>query len=125
MQNTELSLLLNASTLSPEARHDLLRIFPLLPSTRQIEILDRWPVFLEALYQIEGKAEQAKQLALSETLSRISSLIDEATLRDRARQAVDLQKSKSQQEDTKAGEIYQQGLLEKERQKKLELLQKV
>jgi hypothetical protein len=81
MANFQFSLYLRESGLSEAERANLERIFESLTPDRKLDIIERWPRYLDRILQIRQYAEAERKRNILQAFARIEAILDDAELR--------------------------------------------
>jgi hypothetical protein len=82
VQNTRLQLLLERAPITDEDRHNIARIFSILSTSRQSELLADWDGYITRFVAIRNQLQEEEARRFLSGLQAIDILIEEATLRE-------------------------------------------
>ena len=82
MQNTRLQLLLERSPITEEDRENISRIFAVLSSERQFQILSNWEGYITRFIAIRNQLQEDEARRFLGWLQVIDTLLDEAIARE-------------------------------------------
>jgi hypothetical protein len=82
VQNTRLQLLLERAPITDEDRHNIARIFQVLSTSRQSELLADWDGYITRFVAIRNQLQEEEARRFLSGLQAIDILIEEATLRE-------------------------------------------
>lgn len=86
MQNTRLQLLLERAPITDEDRHNISRIFSILSSERQSQIISDWDGYIIRFVSIRNQLIEEEARRFLSGLQAIDVLLDEAILREDEKQ---------------------------------------
>lgn len=86
MQNTRLQLLLERSPITDEDRHNISRIFAVLSSERQSQIISDWDGYITRFIAIRNQLQEDEARRFLSGLQVIDTLLDEAIARENEQQ---------------------------------------
>ncbi len=86
MQNTRLQLLLERAPITDEDRHNISRIFAILSSERQSQIISDWDGYIIRFVSIRNQLIEEEARRFLSGLQAIDVLLDEAILREEEKQ---------------------------------------
>lgn len=82
MQNTRLQLLLERAPITDEDRHNISRIFAVLSSERQSQIISDWDGYITRFVAIRNQLQEEEARRFLSGLQAIDVLLDEAIIRE-------------------------------------------
>lgn len=82
MQNTRLQLLLERAPITEEDRHNISRIFSVLSSERQSQLISDWDSYITRFIAIRNQLLEEEARRFLSGLSTIDTLLDETLLRE-------------------------------------------
>ena len=86
-KNFRLRILLERTPLSEPDKHNISTIFSALSIERQISILDNWDHYIVKMIAVRAEIDVENEEELVRTLGRIDTLLDEALIRQKEKDA--------------------------------------
>lgn len=87
MVNFKLQILLERTPLKEEDKHNISVIFSALSLERQAHILDHWETYIAKIIQARTTIEERQAQEFLSGLNTINTLLDEAIIREREKEA--------------------------------------
>jgi hypothetical protein len=83
VDNFKFKQLLEQSGLSQAEKYDISNIFSCLSNDRKMEIIDKWPIYLNQILAIREESYEKRRAIIDRALQNINNLVNEAILRQR------------------------------------------
>ncbi len=108
MQNTRLQLLLERAPITDEDRHNISRIFVVLSSSRQTELLTNWDAYIIRFVSIRDQLVEQEARRFLSGLQAIDILLDEAIARESEKQSLKVEQRQQVRAELDAAMVYDQ-----------------
>jgi hypothetical protein len=108
MQNTRLQLLLERAPITDEDRHNISRIFVVLSSSRQTELLSNWDDYIIRFVAIRDQLLESEARRFLSGLQAIDVLLDEAIAREAEKESIKVAHRNQVRAELDAAMIYDQ-----------------
>lgn len=108
MQNTRLQLLLERAPITDEDRHNISRIFSILSSTRQTELLSNWDDYITRFVAIRDQLMEQEARRFLSGLQAIDTILDEAIAREAEKRTLKAEHRNQIRAELDAAMIYDQ-----------------
>ncbi|EKE29395.1 MAG: hypothetical protein ACD_2C00181G0003 [uncultured bacterium (gcode 4)] len=108
VDNFKFKQLLEESGLSFSEKYDISNIFNVLSDERKIDILNKWPLYLNEIFKIRNESLEKRKENLTHALNNIEKIVNEAILRKRDEDERKSRESAERQEINRTAFAYDQ-----------------